>query len=765
MRYFPAAVTATLTLLIGCASTNSGPANGSPPTSADTTYTWTNENGEIFPLDAPYENIEDPAAAPPDTAGLTVVRQALSGRPAEAQQSLDALQSGFRSQGSRGTCVVHAVAAAMEAALARQGHPGVDLSEQWMQHITKMTKLIRFGSTEPTNTWTRDGYENSLGMWGGHNIVSAASLFSTGYRVPEEHLMPYQDAPGYQDTDDPGDDPFANWRDRTGRILQRTVNDYNLSQNPTTILTPGSFTLTPFPQPALEGARYGIQGFVEANGTELRDPAWYESQLGAGREVVIGLAWAVGPPDADGVRHPEGQREGGHAVLVVGYDRSDPSNPFLIVKNSWGRGVFWRLSYDFIEGDEPGKITQALYLTGIDVLNAVPPEDLALGRWQLTWDGQTGTLDINRKPGYYSKARLGVEDRRWGTYFDAAEQVFRVNGSIGSGGEIVFHIDPDNPDAYYDEVGGTKFTGRINPATPDLMTGTFSSPSGRSSAFTARKPLGLRLAIAADPTVFRPGQSVRLDADPSAFTDAAAVVTKWFVEEGSGGPRSLVGTTTGTGSLSANLPCRSDLLVHAEAQHPQTGEASDRMLAVSCLSQQATTFLHADADHSGMVGNDGTVRPLRGLQEFHVGDTPADADRHSLLDFDLSVLSAAAGVDAATLTLWAGRTEGTPSDLLGLRAMQVNYGPTLDASDHRAAGSIQFLPGMIRLPNAPSGALTLDVTNLVKDALQEGRDRLQIAVFYSQATDGDGKADATVFTAVRPGTLLMPTLELNYQNF
>lgn len=61
--------------------------------------------------------------------------------------------------------------------------------------------------------------------------------------------------------------------------------------------------------------------------------------------VVVGTDWdgQMFHPDANGYLHPNGQVEGGHEWLLLGYDDGDPNSyrdkePFYTMQNSWGLG-------------------------------------------------------------------------------------------------------------------------------------------------------------------------------------------------------------------------------------------------------------------------------------------------------------------------------------------------------------------------------------------------------------------------------------------
>lgn len=415
-------------------------------------------------------------------------------RPPQDFISLHEWQTPIRHQRDRGTCVIHAVAAAMEAQYARLGL-NLDLSEQYGQHLTKMTSLFDF-TRDAEHVHTRDGYENQLALGGGGNVYFRLELLED-YGLPHEVLAPYQHSSwigtqfDYEATNQPGDDPRLDWRERWGEQTQRLVNDFNLERDVITIQIPEERTFAPFPQLALENATHRITGHVRVPSNRLRDPVWYEQQLAAGREVVFsadlctvldGDMWT--PRDMD----PDESSCGSHAMLMIGYDRTDPDRPYFIVKNSWGGSAYVKLSYDYVTSTLDGRVTQAAYITGVSNpnLGGFHPQ-LFLGRWHIEYDGRRGLLDINRLSQRLDPKRLGGEqDYRLGTFFDANGATYRVNGTVDAHGGIEFLIDFADPNLAYGDLRGQPFSGRLSELDARLMTGSYVA-DGRERGFYAVK--------------------------------------------------------------------------------------------------------------------------------------------------------------------------------------------------------------------------------------------------------------------------------------
>jgi hypothetical protein len=117
----------------------------------------------------------------------------------------------------------------------------------------------------------------------------------------------------------------------------------------------------PIPAAAASATKYRITAYDLINdtgtsGTSIKNPAYLESLLADGFDIVWGthVAWDdsknSGTLDVvlDSSGNPVASR-GGHAMLIVGYDRA---KNYFIVKNSWnttwGHSGYGHFSYDYI---------------------------------------------------------------------------------------------------------------------------------------------------------------------------------------------------------------------------------------------------------------------------------------------------------------------------------------------------------------------------------------------------------------------------------
>jgi hypothetical protein len=389
---------------------------------------------------------------------------------------LTSFQTPLRDQGRRTTCITFAALAALEAAYSRAGYGQLDLSEQFLNHVGKMTWLHTPWSAIVDRG--EDGAEGQVGAFAGGGGAGYIRLLATGYRVSQEAVMPYR-GEDFTATDHPH---LANLWSAPFWNKQRRMSDFNLDRR--------FFPL----RAQMQGAYYSVARYetVTANDVDA-----LEEVLAANYEIVWDFQVtnaAVRNPRAAAVWQPcsaTGCLAGGHAMLLVGYDRSDPDekNHYFIAKNSWGAtgypGGFTRISYDYVRRHG----IAAAYVT--EVAAPTPWPELAyLGRWSLNFDGHVGTLDIYHLPGI-AQSSLGdrgvtTADRRIGSFYDASGAAYKVNGQINANG-IEFYIDGANPMARWDQLGGRRFV--YSRPVGVLMAGHHIDPDGGTyGGFAMREP-------------------------------------------------------------------------------------------------------------------------------------------------------------------------------------------------------------------------------------------------------------------------------------
>jgi hypothetical protein len=365
-------------------------------------------------------------------------------------------QTPLRKQGSRTTCIVFASTAALEAAYFRAGYGKLDLSEEFLNHFGKMLWLEP--KWKAIQARGADAREGQVGAFAGGDGVQYLERLANGLRVPTDAVMPYHPR-NFTVDDHPylvnkWDSPF--W-------TQRRVDDVNFDER----FLPAAALSQPL--------YYSVREFARIGG---RDTDAIEGVLAQGREVVWdfhvagnrGQGTVIWTPCSAGqARCLKGTS---HAVLLIGYDRrsADSREHYFLVKNSWGATQwpdgYTRISYDYVRayGSNAGYIRE--------VNRPGPWPELAfIGRWKLRFEGHGGVLDIYHIPGigqWLLDQKGGrVRDLRIGTFFDDRGAGYRVNGHM-SGTRIEFYIDPGNPGARYDQLGGRRFDYTLKEMTGKL---------------------------------------------------------------------------------------------------------------------------------------------------------------------------------------------------------------------------------------------------------------------------------------------------------
>lgn len=372
-------------------------------------------------------------------------------------------QSPVADQDRRGTCVAHSTVAALEAAYKRAGYEDLDLSEEFTVYATKMFWL------EPNPSSRAFATENKPAFLPGGFGAGYVHQMAAGFAVPTEADMPYR----------------ANYPEHLRVDPAKPKDDNPLQPNWAFQYETGRFNLDPTwfaPVKLSKATYYGVTGYRDVSG---RDTDQIEAELAAGREVVwdflvpktlTGSRWVVDLKNTG--------FDGGHSVLIVGYDRTKQE---FLIKNSWKGASRVRATYEFVRKYGTG----AVAIT--EVTKPRKWEELAgLGRWYVEIDGKKGVLDVYHMPGMaknnFAQFKLTgtdgkvMADHRVGTFFldGSPLKAYRVNGTLHKDG-VSIEIDWENPNQKYDATGEAvrlKFTGagKGRMTGPDATAVRLTSP-------------------------------------------------------------------------------------------------------------------------------------------------------------------------------------------------------------------------------------------------------------------------------------------------
>lgn len=482
---------AILIALAGCATPQPAVPDNLPPLSAPVVRDVVHRDGRVFAVLASGRQFElDPigyeaplaGAMSGAPAGLSSVTVASLGQSAAAlpdhYYGLIQYQTSIKDQGARATCVSFAVAAAMEARYKRIGLD-LDLSEQYINHVAQMNVV--------SSTSTASAHETRLGTEGWYWNERMLAVLSA-VTVPPAKDVPYIKSLDYENTNQAGDNPRIDTKDPS--VSQATYDQFNLEEKPVGYSIPEHATFAPLPDQALQDARYGVRSYVVASSQQVSDPRWYEQTLVGGHEILIAVHLCPDPSPNNGIWNAgeESSKCGNHAMLIVGYDRtsSDPSQHFLITKNSLGGTDYVKLGYDFVDGSAYGKIFEAQYIT--DVIEPLQAGDFdpaaLLGSWYVTPAGfsEPGQLDIYRVP-----QTLASNDYRIGTFYDSSRTAYRVNGTVGADGQVDFYIDSGQPNQGASGLSGLHNRAWLSATNPRLMSGYGEPGTASPSVFFGDK--------------------------------------------------------------------------------------------------------------------------------------------------------------------------------------------------------------------------------------------------------------------------------------
>jgi hypothetical protein len=275
-------------------------------------------------------------------------------------------------QGDRDTCGAFASASALEAAYKRLKGKDVLLSQNYIHHIIKSSWL----TASPLFL-----YENQSSFFGG-NSTKDALKFLNRYRVPELKHAPYQTQEVLSRILSNLGIPNLVWNSnpQNNRITQDQIDSLEYHESHISL-------------DARLNAIYGISDYKAHENTASTSINDIENYLKSGKEVMfaIKLFWMDSVMQTKTKLYSPNGPGGQHLMLAVGYDKIDPTGPYLLVKNSWGDGIL-RVHYDVLRNQNLisygviEKVTESFW----------PNPDRWIGRWEMKHDQWRGELIIRR---------------------------------------------------------------------------------------------------------------------------------------------------------------------------------------------------------------------------------------------------------------------------------------------------------------------------------------------------------------------------------
>ena len=348
----------------------------------------------------------------------------------------------------RGSCTYFANLAALEAAYKKRGYGELNLSEEFFSIMSKVMYLEPYWSTL-TGSNVR---ENQMGSTQGGGSIF---WFTNGLKIPLEENVPFR--------------PLYPAPANLSSNNQREVNDFNTTQLTDSVLIAPLY--------------YGATTGVEFTSAQFLNTSEYEKVLDLGYEISVLI------------------NRGSHNIIIIGYDKTDPANPQFLVKDSYYNpsgvacaSIVDKRPYSSLISSP---IIGASYITAIREPTTF--NELAfMGRWNLSFDGHKGILDVYHIPGMnYTYSGFGGAlretnggtiipiEKRIGVFYDETGNAYRVNGKI-SGNRMEFYFDLSTPNQRWDQLLGRRFLYYLNPSLK-IMSGFHYDADGSSFGGYATK--------------------------------------------------------------------------------------------------------------------------------------------------------------------------------------------------------------------------------------------------------------------------------------
>ncbi|HLK60607.1 MAG TPA: C1 family peptidase, partial [Chthonomonadaceae bacterium] len=404
----------------------------------------------------------------------------------------------IKNQGGRGTCTYFAATAALEAAYKKEGHGTLDLSEQHLVWLRDVTSLTDDSTTNKLPLNNAHLTEDLLGSLSGGSAVYNLQLL-TDYGMGSETEDPYIGDASYEEYTSSyykgsGLEHY-DWSNR--KFPQEPLNKWNMAS-------------AQFPEAVRTGTHYGVANYISLSQSDYQDPRCIEWLIAHGYSVAIGMTLYQNdygtPARPIWTKDPKNTTvDGGHAVLIVGYDRR---RHFFVFKNSWGpihydAGKLDRNLKDVAVKYDNYYLLDYNYLPAVDeagfIVNVTKPNaerfanEPMLGAWkmQVMEKGSkkpvfTGTLTWRHLP--KTDVYMADKDARIGDLqgkedkAGAKNKLYRVNGDLGK--TLTFYIDFEHPATHPTDTTGLRFTGHLEKSRGKMeITGEVSGEGSDTTLF------------------------------------------------------------------------------------------------------------------------------------------------------------------------------------------------------------------------------------------------------------------------------------------
>ena len=275
-------------------------------------------------------------------------------------------------QADRDTCGAFAGTSALEAAYTKYKAYRTELSQHYLQHVNKTTWL---------NETPFHKYENQTSYWGGNNVENILKMLKN-YPIPRLLYSPYQTKKSQKvDLTNLG---IVNFEWVPNPALSTVTQDQ---------IDTFEYTEKNISTSARRYATFGILDYgYNSNTNQVRDPNYLEGLLKQGFPLIasVDLFWKESTTLPKTYEYNAANNRGSHLVLIVGFDKTNASAPYFLVKNSWKDGII-RVSYAAMKNT----LFQVGWIKSVRD-QQIQDSSLWIGQWKMQHDQWRGVLNIRR---------------------------------------------------------------------------------------------------------------------------------------------------------------------------------------------------------------------------------------------------------------------------------------------------------------------------------------------------------------------------------